>query len=149
MEIDKLEIYNQIQNQVNERINRLQDIIKSTQDAANQDTRSSAGDKYETHREMMQAEKEKAVNQLNEAFKLKKVISQISVKKTDKVELGALLQTNIGMLYLSIPIGELNINNHKIICISMVSPLGKVLSGLSEKSEIPFNGKPIFLEKII
>ena len=51
--------------------------MNDAQLSANEEGKSSAGDKYETGRAMMQIEREKAANQLEEALKLKRIIDQL------------------------------------------------------------------------
>ena len=55
--------------------------ITSATEARDGDTKSSAGDKYETGREMMQIEIEKNKLQLANAQHLKEELSRISVQK--------------------------------------------------------------------
>ena len=44
--------------------------MANAQESANAEEKSSAGDKYETGRAMMQIERDKAAQQLNESMKL-------------------------------------------------------------------------------
>ena len=53
----------------------------NAQQAANEEGKSSAGDKYETGRAMMQIERDKAAQQLDEALKLKNIIDHIPWKQ--------------------------------------------------------------------
>ena len=57
---------------VEEKINICTEAMRNAQDAANEEDKSSAGDKYETGRAMMQIERDNAAVQLDEALKLKK-----------------------------------------------------------------------------
>ena len=52
-------------------ISTLKSAIKATQQSANEETKSTAGDKYETGRAMAQLEVEKFQSQLAEALKMK------------------------------------------------------------------------------
>ena len=63
---------------VHERIAATQEAIYTAQLSANEETKSSAGDKYETGRAMAQLEIEKNTAQLAEALKLKQMLKQIS-----------------------------------------------------------------------
>jgi len=67
----------------------------SAQEAANEEGKSSVGDKYETGRAMMQIERDKAAQQLDEALKLKNIIDHISIEAASgKVIPGSLVTTN-------------------------------------------------------
>ena len=56
---------------VDERISFLNETIKETQNSANNESKSSMGDKYETTRSMMHLENEQMSIQLKEALNLK------------------------------------------------------------------------------
>jgi hypothetical protein len=69
---------------VEQRIATAQEAIASAQRSANEETKSSAGDKYETGRAMAQLEIEKSTLQLAESFKLKQFLEKMEVdQKTD------------------------------------------------------------------
>jgi hypothetical protein len=55
---------------VQTRMQAAQNAFNDAEQASNDDTKSSAGDKYETGRAMMQQEKDRNTIQLNEANKL-------------------------------------------------------------------------------
>ncbi len=52
----KEQLYNYCMTHINNRINNIEDILRSIKEAKNNETKSSAGDKYETSRAMMQIE---------------------------------------------------------------------------------------------
>jgi ribosome-binding ATPase YchF (GTP1/OBG family) len=66
----KKELLQQCIDFVQNRIDNAEQAIKSAQQASNDDTKSSAGDKYETSREMMQQDTNRNLAQLTEASKL-------------------------------------------------------------------------------
>jgi hypothetical protein len=93
----KKELHNLCINYVQKRIDTVEQAIKATQQAANEETKSSAGDKYETGRAMMQQETDRNQAQLNEANKLMVALNQINSYTTSKtVEAGSLVITNNG-----------------------------------------------------
>ena len=62
------------------------------QEAANDDTKSTAGDKHETGRAMMHLEREKGEMQLIEAEKLKSFLDRVDISKTyQTVQTGSLV----------------------------------------------------------
>ena len=77
----KTEVYQVCLNLVNRKITQAISLMDEAQQAANSDTKSSAGDKHETSRAMAMLEKDKAANQLAEANKLKQLLSQINPKQ--------------------------------------------------------------------
>ena len=72
---------------VQSRMQAAQQAIAEAQQAQNDDTKSSAGDKYETGREMAQQETNRNLAQLNEANKLMVALNHISfTNKSQKAE---------------------------------------------------------------
>ena len=59
----KKQLYQKILSIANDRVSNLKRIILETQESANNETKSSAGDKHETGRAMAQLETEKLNNQ--------------------------------------------------------------------------------------
>lgn len=122
--------------------------LKGFQDAANEETKSSAGDKYETGRAMMHLEKEKIASQLDQALKQQKVLRQINPDKVlNKVDLGTLVETNSGLFYISVSLGMLKLAKD-VFCISPVSPLGKAMLGKSVGDQVSFNGRNYAISQI-
>ena len=113
---------------VNERIATAQQAINSACESANDDTKSSAGDKYETGREMMQQEIDRNREQLDEAKRLKFDLEQIKpLKITENVQNGSLVSTNYGKFYIGISRGQIIMNGRNYFAISALSPIGSKL----------------------
>lgn len=125
---------------VDQRIATARQSMEHAQQAANEESKSSVGDKYETGRAMMQIERDKAAAQLEEAFKLKTVLDQISGEDAhQKVALGSLVETNSKKIFIAIGIGKLTIDSEDFWVVGPASPLGKVLLGLKPKDQLVFN----------
>jgi len=123
------------------KIDQLKAGLKSFQDAANEETKSSAGDKYETGRAMMHLEKEKLATQLDQALKQQKVLGQLHADKlSQQVQLGSLVKTDSLHFYISVSLGAIK-TNPSVMCISAVAPLGQVLLGKAAGDKVTFNGK--------
>ncbi len=129
---------------VEKRISLAQKLIVEAQTAANQDTKSSMGDKYETSREMMALEMRKASEQLQEASKLKKVLGELKPKKVySSIALGSLITTSMGVFYLAVSLGKMEVENKEVFVLSAVAPLGKLLLGKSIGDHFDFNSQHI------
>lgn len=134
---------------VGERIASAQQAIAAARESANDDTKSSAGDKYETGREMMQQEIDRNRRQLEESQKLKLVLEQIDPgKPTEIVQNGSLVTTNYGKFYISISRGQILVDGCNYFAVSSVSPIGLKLMRQCEGHEFDFNGKSFLIEKI-
>lgn len=104
--------------------------IKSHQLSLQAETKSSAGDKHETGRAMLQLEMEKSSKQLISVYQMKQILSKIDhSQKEKKTGLGSLVLTNSGKYYLAISAGELKIDNESYYAVSIDSPIGKLLLG--------------------
>ena len=124
--------------------------IADAQKASNDDTKSSAGDKYETGRAMMQQEKDRGMAQLNEANKQKVFLNSIATNTCHtKAETGSLIFTDKGNFYLAISAGVLRFQGVEYVAVSPASPIGMKLKGLAEGQNFSLNGKVFQINKII
>ncbi len=131
-------------NDVEEKIDITQKEINDIQNIANNETKSSAGDKYETSREMLQQEKDKLEQQLSLAIFQKNILSQIDPKIIqENITNGSLAITSIGNFYFSISKGKIKVEQKIYYCISLEAPIGQKLYGQSKNDEIIFQGKKI------
>ena len=104
------------------------------------ETKSSAGDKHETGRAMIQLEMEKAGQQLSEINLMQEVLTKISVDKTSEVScLGSLIKTTKGTYFLAVSVGQIKVEKEGYFIISVKSPIGKQLLGKKCGDNIPFN----------
>ena len=114
--------------------------IESNKEDLYSETKSSAGDKHETGRAMIQLEMEKAGQQLSEVTIMQEVLSKIVIgKKSEVVCLGSLIKTTKGTYFLAISVGQLIIENETYFVVSTNSPIGSQLLGKSVSESIPFN----------
>ena len=150
MKETKIALYNECIKFVDARINNSLSAIKSAQESANTEMKSSAGDKHETGRSMAQLETEKNAIQLAEANKLKHVIGLINPEeKHDKVELGALVITNLGQYFISVSVGKITLGKTIYFGVSAVSPIGQAFLNHKKGDEIVFNGRKFILKDVV
>lgn len=135
---------------VNQRIDTVRKAIEDAQATANSDTKSSAGDKYETTRSMMQLEIEQNSKQLAEAMKLKDALIKINPEQsTSLVQPGSLVITNQGDFYLATSVGLVRIGEKDYTVLSPASPVGALMMGLKTGSEFVFNKRQFRIERIV
>ena len=133
-----------------EKLDDLSDRIKQLQSESNNETKSSAGDKYETARAMLQLEKDKAGHQLSEITKLKSVLQQLSrIEENDTIGLGSIFRLQSGIFYLSVSLGKIKTDDMEYYCISAVSPLGKMLLGKKVGDSVSLNNKKFSVLELI
>ncbi|TNF41120.1 MAG: hypothetical protein EP310_07770 [Bacteroidetes bacterium] len=79
----------------------------------------------------------------------KNELLKIDINKANhKVELGSLVFTNGGNYFISIGLGKIEIENEPVYCISLISPIGKILQNKKPGEKINFQGKEIIILKI-
>lgn len=145
----KIELLKRCRAFVNKRLKTVEEIIKSNQKALSSETKSSAGDKHETGRAMLQLEMEKAGQQLAGIVVMKTILSKIDISKTTKkAHLGSVIYTTSANYFLSISAGKLVIDDVIFFAISVSSPLGKQLLGKKVNDDFTFNGKKITILKL-
>ena len=136
----KEELYAQCVTYVNKRLQTVEEIISSNQKALQSETKSSAGDKHETGRAMLQLEMEKAGQQLSGITKMKEILSKISIDKNSKIaHLGSVVKTSKASFFLSISSGQIMVNNEIYFAISVSSPIGRILLGKKTGDVFIFN----------
>lgn len=135
---------------VEERVSRLQSSIKDLEHDLGNETKSSAGDKYETSREMINTEINKLQNQLQSFKKLKEVLAVIENRKASTtVQLGSIVKTSAANYFISIPVGEIMVEEEKFYVIGLNSPIGKLLLGKQEGEKFIFQQKEFSIKKIL
>ena len=135
---------------VEERVSRLQSSIKDLEHDLGNETKSSAGDKYETSREMINTEINKLQNQLQSFKKLKEVLAVIENRKASTtVQLGSIVKTSAANYFISIPVGEIMVEEEKFYAIGLNSPIGKLLLGKQEGEKFIFQQKEFSIKKIL
>lgn len=134
---------------VNDKLQNTLSRIQSLQNDLNSETKSSAGDKHETGRAMIQLEMEKESQKLNDLQEMQNTLSRIATDTTnDVVKLGSLVATNRATYFISASLGELKTEKEKCFAISLNSPIGKLLLGKKAGDSIHFNGREIQINSI-
>lgn len=134
---------------IEQRIETAETALQQAREASNDDTKSSAGDKYETSREMMQQDIDRNKRLLIDAEDNRKVLEAIGhAPITDSIRGGSLVYTNQGIFYISISAGQLQSEGKTVFAISAASPIGKLMLGKRKKDGFDFNGKTYLIEDI-
>lgn len=133
-----------------EKITTSQEAIQGAQASANEETKSSSGDKYETGRAMAQLEIEKQTAQLNEAKKLKQQLEKINFEsRSDRVQLGSIVKTDKENYFIAIPAGRLTVDGEHFFAVSAASPIAQALSGKKAGATIDFNKKALTILAVL
>ncbi|WP_353163671.1 hypothetical protein [Empedobacter brevis] len=143
----KTELYQFIENQIEDKINYLNHLIEDLR-ASNSDTKSSMGDKYETSREMMQQEITRIQNQLNEILVQQEFFSKIKILENKTIGLGSYIETSMGNFCIACSFGEIMFENKKIFILSSQTPLAKKIMGKTESDLFEMNKKTFQIFKV-
>lgn len=132
------------QNLLNSKLIELEKAIFNVQNAANEESKSSMGDKYETGRAMAQNDRAMLENQKNELLKDISTFENINFEQeTEFIKSGSLVHTSIGYILISVGLGKIVDSGVNVMLISSASPLGTDLSGKKNKDTITINGRQI------
>ncbi|AUP79540.1 3-oxoacyl-ACP synthase [Flavivirga eckloniae] len=146
----KEDLYSQCLNAVNNRFETIQNTINEIQVSLTSETKSSAGDKHETGRAMLQLEREKVGNQLAEVQKVKETLSKIDVFKTlEVVGLGSVVYTVQANYFIAVSVGKLIVDDVTFYAISPNTPIGKLLIGKGVGEEVGFREQKFIIDQII
>ena len=138
----KQELYSQCLNFVESRIEAIKRNIEEIQQSLLSETKSSAGDKHETGRAMIQLEREKAGEQLRDAEALKEVLFKVNpLSTTLKITLGSVVYTSDLNYFIAISTGQIRINGIAFFAISPQTPIGQKLIGKTIGDEVVFRDK--------
>ncbi|HLW30464.1 MAG TPA: hypothetical protein VKX29_06375 [Brumimicrobium sp.] len=117
-----------IEHELEERLKMATQTYNDALEARNNDTKSSAGDKYETSRAMMQQEMDNAESSIHQVKVFKNELNRLPLKENSKTVIsGSLVETNTGIYFLGLSLGKIEVNNRIVYAISTASPLGKLL----------------------
>lgn len=146
----KQELYKLCKENVYNRLQTVNKIISSNQQSLASETKSSAGDKHETGRAMLQLEMEKAGQQLAGITQMKETLARIDPEKIAKIaHLGSVISTDKVNYFLAVSVGKLEVAGNLYFAISVVSPIGKLLLGKQENDVVIFNGNEIKINEIL
>jgi len=123
------------------KIKSLTTFIQEVSESSNSESKSSAGDKHETSKAMMQLEREKLGTQLKEAEEQLAEFEKIDFNKVFQViGQGSLVQTDKGYFFIAGSVGRILLDSETVFVISFKSPLASVLIGHKQNDTVMFNG---------
>ena len=139
MNSTKAELYKRCSEYVEQRIRNAEEAIAGLKESAGSETKSSAGDKHETGRAMMQIEQEKNAKQLSESRELKNLLVRVHPAMYSAiVNAGSLVITDKGRFYISISAGKIELNGEEYFAIAPDAPLAKLFRGKSIGESVVF-----------
>lgn len=145
----KQQIIDACKSHLESKIHSLNSIINEVSESSHSESKSSAGDKHETSKAMMQLEIEKLGVQLKDAEMQLAEFEKIDFSKNSRaVNQGSLVETNKGYFLIAGSIGKMIIEDKIIFVISSKSPLAVTFSGKQQKDNVSFNGVEYLINAI-
>lgn len=124
------------------RIRFAQEALDRAQEAANEEGKSSMGDKYEVGRAMGQLDSEMYGHQLEENNRDLLHVHQADVDVIYNVASnGSVVMTDAQVFFIAVGLGIQKVGDKSVAFISLNSPLGHAFAGKKSKDEVSFNGK--------
>lgn len=143
----KEQVYEVCCHLLSNKIRLVQQTLNDLKESASNETKSTAGDKHETALAMLQIEQKNAAAQLENLILQKAVLDKIIPAVTAGcIANGTLVKTNIGYLFISIPLGKIIVDAIAVIALSPQSPLGIKLMQLNVGQTVIVNGINYLIE---
>ena len=150
MQISKVEIHETILKLLTNSIVQAKKDYELAKESRDSDTKSSAGDKFETGREMMQREMDKISASIDQSKSQLNFLSKINLHRPySNVDVGCLMKTDHGIYYISIGLGKIEINAESIYAISLDSPIGQLFKGKRVGDILEFRGKTYKINQLL
>jgi ElaB/YqjD/DUF883 family membrane-anchored ribosome-binding protein len=117
-------------------------------DLAN-DTKSSAGDKFETAREMANQEINKLQTVLHDKKRFLQLLQSESFSKTHStIQSGTLVQISGNWYFFGVPFGKLMYKKKQVLGIGLTAPFAQAFLQKVVDSTIVFGGNELIIEQI-
>lgn len=146
----KEKVYKSYREIIETKIQLFQNTLKELRESGSNETKSTAGDKYETALAMLHIEQENVSRQLNEILKQKAFFNQIDpAVPALKITNGSLIKTNKGYFFMSVALGKTTVDGITVMALSPFSPLGQRLMELKENDFAEINETKFIIESIV
>lgn len=138
----KAELLEKVKGILDKRMDTSWQAMEAAKNSANEEGKSSAGDKYETARAMGQLDREMNGRMYEQARQERQLLEKINPQiPCSNVSLGALVSTGMGEFFVAVGAGVVALNGKNIMVISPQSPIGMVMMGKVTGESFEFRGK--------
>lgn len=145
----KEHVYQYCLSTVEAHITRLQQQLDELKESMDSETKSTAGDKYETGRAMLHIEQDNVRRQLAETLQQKAGLQVLDITHSHThISAGALVKTNKGYLFIATGLGKVMVDDVPVFVISLSSPLGQKINGLKKGESAEINGSTYTIEEV-
>lgn len=138
-----------LQQLIEERLATSSEAIATTRASFTDDTKSSAGDKHEVGRAMVQQELDKLEAQHAQLRALQQELQRVLMERgSTRVAFGSLVTTDQGVYFIAIGLGAVQVAGSTCYAISLASPIGQLLKDKAVGDVVQFNGKRIVVRAV-
>lgn len=138
----KAELLEKVKEILDKRMDTSWQAMEAAKNSANEEGKSSAGDKYETARAMGQLDREMNGRMYEQARQERQILEKINPAiHCSNVSLGALVLTGMGEFFVAVGAGVVALNGKNIMVISPQSPIGMVMMGKVTGESFEFRDK--------
>jgi transcription elongation GreA/GreB family factor len=157
MKLGKKQILEQLEQQLKTKGEEIQEEIDSMNTELGNETKSSAGDKFETTREMMNQEIDRLEGSLSKNKQQQQNLQgMMETDELDTVDFGAFVKTNEGNFLFGLAVGKVTVEEaignkqDNAVCwvLSLNSPIGKAFCGKKVGEEFAFLDKNYLIQAI-
>lgn len=110
----------------------------SIRESLTSESKSTAGDKHETGRAMVQMELEQAGKIIRECEEMMHLFQKITPAAHKTIGPGSLIHTDSGTFFISVPLGKIVLDNNDVFCIGTQAPLYQHFSGKKAGDRVAF-----------
>ena len=126
---------------IEKRITVAQDAMQSSQESANNEEKSSAGDKYETARAMGHLQKDMHARQIAEYTKELAALYNVNTGSIyETIQPGSFFETATGAFFIAAGLGKQIMDGRTILFLSASAPLALALKHKKTGDDFIFNG---------
>ncbi|WP_353717985.1 transcription elongation factor [Dyadobacter sp. 676] len=128
--MNKTAVIAHLKSLLDERMQVAWEAMEAAQKSANDQGKSSMGDKYETSRSMGQLDRNMHARQYEQARQERLLLEKIGETEVPaRSAVGSLLETSAGWFFIAVSLGAVKIENETVLAVSSSSPVGASLLG--------------------
>lgn len=145
----KIQLKEQAEKQVETKITKANQDLNVMYESLKEETKSSAGDKFETGRAMIHIEIDKLKTYVGEQKSLLAALQSILYEEEHtQIKNGSIVETKQANYWIVASIGKLTIGNKVFFALSSSAPLAKILIGKVQGDQVRFLENTIDILKV-
>lgn len=138
----KPQILARLREQLESYLEQTEMALEFAKESRDNETKSTAGDKYETGRAMADIEVQKLENQRAKHQQMMAELDRVGQNVGSRqAVLGSIVATDLNLYFLSIGLGRVVVEGRDVVAVSPASPIGQVLMGAHAGQLLRFQEK--------